>query len=48
MSGYFDVEIAGVPLRLRSSHDEKTVHELVGLVNSKINESLFFTRTRSV
>lgn len=36
----FEVEIAGMPLKLRSSHDEQTVKELVSLVDQKINQAL--------
>jgi cell division protein ZapA len=43
-----EVEIAGVPLRLKSSHDEKTVNELVALVDSKIREALTLTKTGSI
>lgn len=44
----FQVSIAGVPLRLRSSHDEETVNELVRLVDSKIGEALPLTKTGSI
>ncbi len=44
----FEVEIAGVPLRLKSSHDEQTVNELVALVDQKIREALPLTKTGSV
>ena len=36
----YEVEVAGLPLRLRSSHDEATVQELVQLVNNKVQEVL--------
>ena len=36
----YDVTVAGIPLRLRSSHDEATVQELVQLVDRKIEETL--------
>lgn len=36
----FEVEIAGMSLKLRSSHDEQTVQELVSFVDQKINEAL--------
>lgn len=36
----YDVEIGGTSLRLRSSHDEKTVVELVQLVNRKLTEAM--------
>ena len=44
----YEVEIAGVPLRLKSNHDRQTVNELVDLVNSKIREALPLTRTGSI
>ena len=44
----FDVEIAGVPLRLKSSHDEQTVKELVALVDHKVREALKLTKTGSI
>jgi cell division protein ZapA len=44
----FEVEIAGVHLRLKSSHDEETVNELVALVDQKIREALPLTKTGSV
>ena len=44
----FEVEIAGVPLRLKSSHDEQTVKELVRLVDEKIREALPLTKTGSI
>ena len=44
----FDVEIAGVPLRLKSSHDEQTVKELVALVDQKVREALKLTKTGSI
>jgi cell division protein ZapA len=36
----YEVEIAGLPLKLRSSHDSATVQELVTIVNRKVNEAL--------
>ena len=47
-SQVFEVEIAGVPLRLKSSHDEQTVNELVSLIDGKIREALPLTRTGSI
>lgn len=44
----YEVEIAGVPLRLKSSHDHEMVEQLVALVNSKINEALPLTKTGSI
>ena len=36
----YNVEIAGLPLKLRSSHDDATVEELVSLVDDKVDEAL--------
>ena len=44
----YEVGIAGVPLRLKSSHDEQTVNELVSLVDHKIREALPLTKTGAV
>jgi cell division protein ZapA len=44
----FEVVIAGVPLRLKSSHDEQTVNELVALVDRKVREALPLTKTGSI
>ncbi len=44
----YEVEIAGVPLRLKSSHNHEMVEQLVALVNSKINEALPLTKTGSI
>lgn len=35
----YNVTVAGLPLKLRSSHDELTVQELVKLVDAKIEEA---------
>lgn len=43
-----EVVIAGVPLRLKSSHDVDTVNELVALVDSKVREALPLTKTGSI
>ena len=34
----YEVEIAGTSVKLRSSHGEKAVHELVDMVNQKVQE----------
>ncbi len=47
-SRLFEVEIAGVPLRLKSSHDEQTVNELVRFVDEKVREALPLTKTGSI
>ncbi len=44
----YEVEIAGVQLRLKSSHNHEMVEQLVALVNSKITEALPLTKTGSV
>ena len=44
----YEVGIAGVPLRLKSSHDEQTVNDLVSLVDRKIREALPLTKTGAV
>ncbi len=44
----YEVEIAGVPLRLKSSHNHEMVEQLVALVNSKITEALPLTKTGSI
>jgi cell division protein ZapA len=36
----YEVEIGGTMLRLRSSHDQGTVDELVNLVNRKLKEAM--------
>jgi cell division protein ZapA (FtsZ GTPase activity inhibitor) len=36
----FKVQVAGLTLKLKSSHDEETVKELASLVDKKINEAL--------
>lgn len=35
-----EIQVAGQPLRLRSTHDDLTVRELVGLVDEKVREAL--------
>jgi cell division protein ZapA len=36
----YEVQVAGVPLRLKSSHDTETVQELIDLVDAKVKEAL--------
>lgn len=43
-----NVEIAGLPLRLRTSHSESRVKELVALVDQKVREALPMTKTDSL
>jgi cell division protein ZapA len=43
----FDFKIAGVPYKLKTSHEEQTVNELVDFVNGKVNEALAVTKNAS-
>lgn len=36
----YEVQVAGLPLRLKSSHDEKTVQELIDLIDLKVKEAM--------
>ena len=36
----YDVQVAGLPLRLKSSHDEQTVQELIDLVDARVKEAM--------
>ena len=36
----YDVQVAGLPLRLKSSHDEQTVQELIDLIDAKVKEAM--------
>lgn len=36
----YEVQLAGMPLKLKSSHGSSTVNELVHLVNEKIQDAL--------
>jgi cell division protein ZapA len=42
-----DFHIAGLPYRLRSSHDQATVEELVAYVDSRVKEALAATKSGS-
>lgn len=46
--GSLQVLIAGVPLRLKSSHDDETVNELVRMVDEKVRQALPLTKTGSI
>lgn len=35
-----EIQVAGMPLKLRSSHDDQTVRELVKLVDDKVKQAL--------
>jgi len=43
----YEFTIAGMPYRLRSSHDELTVQELVQYVDQKVNQALAATKSGS-
>jgi cell division protein ZapA len=43
----FDFKIAGVSYKIKTSHDENTVNELVQLVNLKVNEAMKATKNGS-
>ena len=36
----YEIQLAGVPLKLRSSHEDRTVQELVGLVDQKVKQAM--------
>lgn len=43
----FDFKIAGVSYKIKSSHDEQTLQELVSYVNSKVTEAIKVTKNSS-
>jgi cell division protein ZapA len=43
----YEVEIAGVPLRLKSSHDQQTVDEILKMVESQMDDKLAKTSLRN-
>ena len=43
----FEVEIAGVPLRLKSSHDQDTVDEIMKMVEEQMDPRLAKTSLRN-
>lgn len=43
----FNFKIAGVPYKLKTSHEEQTVNELVDFVNSKVTEAISVTKNSS-
>ncbi len=43
----FEFEIAGLPYKIKSSHDEHTVKELVRFVEAKVKEALSVTKSGS-
>ncbi len=44
----YDVEIAGIRLRLKSSHDAEFVNKVIQQVNQKIKEALPLTKNDSI
>lgn len=36
----YEVQVAGMPLRLKSSHDQETVQELIDLVDGKVKAAM--------
>jgi cell division protein ZapA len=43
----YELDFGGLPFRLRSSHDEKTVQELAHLVQGRLDEALAATKSGS-
>ena len=43
-----EVEIGGIHLRLKTSHSDQTVQQIVKLVNDKIQQSLQLTKSDSI
>ena len=43
----FNFKIAGVSYKIKTSHDEETVNELVEFVNKKVTEALNLTKNQS-
>lgn len=44
----YDFTIAGLPYRLKSSHDEEVVAQLVELVDQRIRDALSLTKSGSI
>lgn len=44
----FEFEIAGLPYKIKSSHDEKTVKELVQFVENRVQQALAVTKSGSL
>lgn len=42
-----EIRIAGVPLKIRSNHDEEMVSQMVEFVDAKVNEALASNRNGS-
>lgn len=43
----YEVEIAGVPLRLKASHDQETVNEILAMVEEQMDQKLAKTSLRN-
>ena len=43
----YEFKIAGLPYKLRSSHDENTVNELVQFVDDKVQQAMIATKSGS-
>jgi cell division protein ZapA len=43
----FDFQIAGVPYKLKTNHDENTVNEMVEFLNRRMREALKLTKNGS-
>ncbi|GIL16270.1 MAG: hypothetical protein BroJett040_00210 [Oligoflexia bacterium] len=43
----YELSFAGLPFKLRTSHDEQTVRELAQFVDKKLNEALVATKSGS-
>jgi cell division protein ZapA len=43
----YEFQIAGLPYKLKSSHDEQTVQELVHFVDQKVKQALSVTKSGS-
>ena len=43
----YELSIAGLPFKLKSSHDEQTVQQLVEFVDQKVKEALQVTKSGS-
>ena len=43
----YELNFGGIPFRLRSSHDEKTVEELASLVQNRLDQALAATKSGS-
>ena len=44
----YEVEIAGVPLKLLSPHPENVVQNVIDFVNSKVSEAMTLTKNANV